>query len=319
MRADRLLSLVLLLQSRGRLSATALANELDVSVRTVYRDMVALGTAGIPVYADARGYQLVDGFRTQLTGLTADEARGLVLTGLPGAAAALGLAEAVAAAQLKLDAALPDALRERSARMRQRFHLDAPGWYQDGDEADHLSAVAEAVWEQQIITMRYETWSDVVSRRLAPYGLVLKAGTWYLVAATDGDVRTYKVNQILELAVLPERFEWPLGFDLARHWREHVVAFRTRLHQGTAVVRFAPAALPRLPHLMGRAVAEAATAGEVQPDGWTLATVPIESESHAEGAFLRLGAQAEVLRPESLRARIGATVSTLATLYELAG
>lgn len=315
MRADRLLSIVLLLQSRGRLSATALATELDVSVRTVYRDMVALGTAGIPVYADAHGYQLVDGFRTQLTGLTADEARGLVLTGLPGAASALGLASAVAAAQLKLDAALPDALRERAARMRQRFHLDAPGWYQDADEADHLAAVAAAVWEQHVITVRYETWSDVVARRLSPYGLVLKAGTWYLVAGADASVRTYKVNQILDLTVLPERFEWPAGFDLAAHWRAQVVSFRDRLYRGSAVARFAPEALPRLPHLMGRAVAEAAAAGEVQPDGWTLATVPIESESHAEGAFLRLGAQVEVLRPAALRARISATVAGLTSLY----
>jgi predicted DNA-binding transcriptional regulator YafY len=314
-RADRLLSIVLLLQSRGRRSAGQLAAELGVSVRTVYRDMVALGTAGIPVYADARGYQLVDGFRTQLTGLTADEARGLVLTGLPGAAAALGLADAVAVAQLKLDAALPDALRERAARMRQRFHLDAPGWYQDADEADHLGAVASAVWEQQVVSVRYETWSDVVSRRLEPYGLVLKAGTWYLVAGCGGAVRTYKVNQILELTTLPDRFEWPPGFDLARHWRAHVVSFRDRLRQGFAVVRFAPAALPRLPHLMGRAVADAAAAGEVGADGWTVATVPIESETHAEGAFLRLGAQVEVLRPESLRARIGATAAALAALY----
>jgi predicted DNA-binding transcriptional regulator YafY len=314
-RADRLLTIVLLLQNRGRLSATALAAELGVSVRTVYRDMVALGTAGIPVYADAHGYQLVDGFRTQLTGLTAEEARGLVLTGVPGAASALGLAEAVAAAQLKLDAALPDAMRERAARMRQRFHLDAPGWYQDADEADHLGAVAAAVWEQHVVAVRYETWSAVVERRIEPYGLVLKAGTWYLVAGADASVRTYKVNQILGLAVLPERFDWPDGFDLARHWREQVVSFRSRLQQGEAVVRFAPEAIPRLPHLMGRAVAEAAAAGEVGPDGWTLATVPIESESHAEGAFLRLGAQAEVLGPASLRARISATVAGLATLY----
>ena len=314
-RADRLLSIVLLLQSRGRLTAAQLAGQLGVSVRTIYRDMLALGTAGIPVYADPAGYQLVDGYRTQLTGLTADEARGLVLAGLPGPAAQLGLAGAVAAAQLKLSAALPDDLRERAERMRQRFHLDAPGWYHDGDHADHLAAVAEAVWHQQVVAVRYETWTSVVERRLEPYGLVLKAGTWYLVAGAKTAIRTYKVNQILDLTVLPERFDWPDGFDLAGHWRDHIVEFRSRLHQGDAWVRFSPAALDRLPHLMGRAVADAAAAGERQPDGWTLACVPIESESHAEGLFLRLGAEVEVLSPATLRARIAATVACLAALY----
>ncbi|HEU4426808.1 MAG TPA: HTH domain-containing protein, partial [Pilimelia sp.] len=182
MRADRLLSIVLLLQSRGRQTAGQLAAELEVSVRTIYRDVLALGSAGIPVYGDSTGYRLVDGYETRLTGLSADEARGLVLAGLPGAAADLGLAEAVTAAQLKLTAALPEALRERAARMRQRFHLDAPGWYHDGDNCDHLAAVADAVWRQHVIAVRYESWSRVVERRLEPYGLVLKAGKWYLVA-----------------------------------------------------------------------------------------------------------------------------------------
>lgn len=315
MRADRLLSIVLLLQSRGRLTAQQLATELEVSVRTIYRDMVALGTAGIPVYGDPSGYQLVDSYQTRLTGLTADEARGLVLTGLPGAAADLGLAEAVAAAQLKLAAALPDALRERATRMRQRFHLDAPGWYHDGDSSDHLEAVADAVWRQHVLAVRYEGWTREVDRRLEPYGLVLKAGKWYLVAHAGRGVRTFRVNQIRELTVLPETFAWPSGFDLAAHWREHITEFRTRLHKGEALVRLSPDALELLPHLMGRAVADAAAAGEPQADGWVLARVPIETETHAEREFLRLGAGAEVLEPESLRARLAATASTLSTLY----
>jgi predicted DNA-binding transcriptional regulator YafY len=314
-RADRLLSIVLLLQSRGRQTANQLAAELEVSVRTIYRDALALGTAGIPVHADSNGYALVDGYRTQLTGLTADEARGLVLAGLPGAAADLGLAEAVAAAQLKLAAALPEALRERATRMRQRFHLDAPGWYHDGDSSDHLAAVADAVWRQCVLSVRYENWTRVVNRRLEPYGLVLKAGKWYLVANAGRSVRTFRVNQIRELSVLPEQFDWPTGFDLATYWSAHVVEFRARLHQGEAVVRLSPAALDRLPHLMGRAVADAAATGELQPDGWLLARLPIESERHAEAEFLRLGAQVEVLQPVSLRKRLATTVASMATLY----
>jgi predicted DNA-binding transcriptional regulator YafY len=314
-RADRLLSIVLLLQSRGRQTAHQLAAELDVSVRTVYRDMLALGTVGIPVFGDSTGYRLVDGYRTQLTGLTEDEARGLVLAGLPGAAADLGLAEVVAAAQLKLAAALPEALQERVTRMRQRFHLDTPGWYQDGDSCDYLAVVADAVWRQQVISVRYENWTRVVNRRLEPYGLVLKAGRWYLVAHAGSGVRTFRVSQIRELSVLSDQFDWPAGFDLAAYWREHIVEFRARLYRGEALVRLSPTVLDRLPHLMGRAVADAAAAGQPQPDGWVLARVPIESDRHAEAEFLRLGAQVEVLEPASLRDRLTKTVAGLAALY----
>ncbi len=315
MRADRLLSIVLLLQSAGHRTAGELARALEVSVRTIYRDMVALGCAGIPVYADATGYRLVDGYRTQLTGLTPEEARGLVLAGLPGAAEELGLARAAAAAQLKLSAALPEAVRDGADQMRRRFLVDAPGWYHDGDRSDHLSAVADAVWQQRVIRVRYESWTGVLDHRLEPYGLVLKAGRWYVVAGAARGVATFRVNQIRQLTTAPERFDRPDGFDLDAYWRGHITRFRAQLHQGEAVVRLAPQALPRLAHLLGDAVAEAAARGEPQPDGWTVARVPVESQEHAEGAFLRLGAQVEVLAPQSLRDRLAATVTALAARY----
>ncbi|RKE05968.1 helix-turn-helix transcriptional regulator [Catellatospora citrea] len=315
MRADRLLSIVLLLQSRGRQTAHQLAAELEVSARTIYRDMQALGTAGIPVYGDATGYGLIDGYRTQLTGLTAAEARGLVLAELPGVAADLGLAEAVAAAQLKLAAALPDALRERTARMRQRFHLDTPGWYADRDSSEHLAALADAVWRQRTLAVRYENWTGSAEHRLEPYGLVLKAGKWYLVARAARGLRTFRVSQIRELTVLAEEFTWPDGFDLVAHWHEHIADFRARLVRGEALARFSPAAVELLPHLMGQAVVDAVAAGEPQPDGWILARVPIETDSHAEMQFLRLGVQVEVLAPAELRGRIAATVTELARTY----
>src|SRR5215467_7724469 len=221
MRASRLLSALLLLQTHGRMSARALAESLDVSVRTVYRDMTALHAAGVPVYAEGGpdgGYQLVDGFRTRLTGLTEDEARVLFLTGLPGPAAELGLGALVSAAELKLAAALPPSLLDSANRVRDRFHLDAPGWYAQGDASPHLGQVADALWQQRRIRVGYRRWKEPtdVRRTLDPLGLVLKAGIWYLVATADGgrSPRTYKVNQILDLAVTGERFQRPPAFDL---------------------------------------------------------------------------------------------------------
>lgn len=191
MKAGRLLSILLLLQTRGRMTAAELAQELEVSVRTVYRDAEALAAAGVPLYGDAGhsgGYQLLAGYRTRLTGLSTGEAEALFLSGMPGPAAELGLGQALSAAQLKLRAALPAELREQADRMRLRFHLDAPGWYAEHEETPYLAQVADAVWRGRVIEVRYRRWKEPqeVDRRLEPYGLVLKAGRWYLVAAPAG-------------------------------------------------------------------------------------------------------------------------------------
>jgi predicted DNA-binding transcriptional regulator YafY len=316
-RADRLLSIVLLLQARGCLTAPQLAAELEVSVRTVYRDMTAIGTAGIPVQAGPDGYCLVNGYRTRLTGLTAQEARGLVLAGLPSAAAELGLAEAVTTARLKLDATLPGSLREAAVRMRQRLHVDTPTWYDDGDASDYLTAVADAVWRQRVIDIRYDSWKRLGDHRLQPYGLVLKTGRWYLVAGSPRGPRTYRVSQIQALSLRDEEFDWPPGFDLAAYWRAHVAEFRAGLHTGDAVIRVAPAAAAAAARLLGHPAAAALEAGVTDPGGWLRATVPIESEAHACQQFLSLGADLEVVGPPSLRARLAEVAARLTVLYQV--
>jgi predicted DNA-binding transcriptional regulator YafY/CTP:molybdopterin cytidylyltransferase MocA len=318
-RASRLLSILLLLQTRGRLTAQQLADELEVSVRTIYRDVESLHGAGIPLYGDAGrdgGYRLLDGYRTRLTGLTTEEAEALFLAGLPGPAAELGLGTVVAAAQLKLKAALPGELRDRAQHIQERFLLDAPGWYSDGDEVPHLSAVADAVWRQKALQVRYSGWRRTVTRRLEPYGLVLKAGRWYLVAHGGRHLGTYKVNQILDLEVLDESFTRPGDFDLAGYWRDHVTDFRAQLYQGEALVRLSPAALERIGHLLGPTVAAAAADGTREADGWVRARLPIENLGHAETEFLKLGAEVEVLEPAELRDRLAAQAAALAALYQ---
>jgi predicted DNA-binding transcriptional regulator YafY len=263
MRASRLLSLLLLLQNRGRMSAAQLSVELGVTARTVYRDVEALAAAGVPVYAEhgpTGGYQLMDGYRTRLTGLTADEAESLFLTGMPQPAAELGLGAQVAAAELKLTAALPTPYRDASLRIRQRFHLDAPGWYRDPDPVPHLLAVADALWQDKVIEVRYRRWSPrpgEVTRSLHPLGLVLKAGVWYLVAAGHGEPRTYRVSAIVSLRPLPERVTRPDGFDLAEFWRAHVDRYERADTDEVATVRLTPNGIAALPTRSAR-----------RPRGW---------------------------------------------------
>lgn len=326
MRASRLVSLLLLLQTRGRMTARQLADELEVSVRTVYRDVESLHEAGIPLYGDAGpagGYQLLDGYRTRLTGLSADEAEAMFLAALPGPAAELGLGSVMAAAQLKVKAAMPAELADRSGRIQQRFLLDAPGWYDDGDTSPFLPAVADAVWNQRRVRVRYRRWTapTEVERTLAPYGIVLKTGKWYAVAESAGRVNTYRVNQILELAALDGdegRFERPADFDLPGYWARQVAEFRTRLVQGEAMIRLSPDGRRRLEEVMASDVVNAVNAtaeDDCERAGWVKATVPIESLTHAEGEFLKLGAGVEVLAPESLRERIAETAAGLARIY----
>ncbi|MCG6493812.1 YafY family protein [Kitasatospora sp. A2-31] len=307
MRASRLVTLLLLLQNRGRMTARELAGELEVSVRTVYRDVDALAAAGIPLYGaagHAGGYRLVDGYRTRLTGLTADEAQAAFLAALPGTAAELGLGEALATAQLKLRAALPAELREHADRIKERFLLDAPGWYGDVGRTPHLAAVAAAVWSRRAVVLKYRRWRapEEIERRVEPYGLVLKAGRWYLVAGGPSGIRTYRVDQIIGLDSPQEEFTVPEGFDLAEHWRRHLAEFRARLHTGEALVRLTPEGARRL---------------GVTPDGdgWTETRVPIESVDHAHGEFLRLGTDIQVVAPAELRDRIAGTVRALAARY----
>ncbi|MEV6874811.1 WYL domain-containing protein [Amycolatopsis sp. NPDC051128] len=323
MRASRLVSLLLLLQNRGRMSAARLAAELGVTARTVYRDVEALAAAGVPIYAEpgpAGGYQLMDGYRTRLTGLTAGEAGSLFLTGLPQPAAELGLGAEVAAAELKLMAALPTPYRDASVRIRQRFHLDAPGWYREADPVPRLLAAAEALWQDRLVEIRYRRWSPtpgVVTRQLRPLGLVLKAGVWYLVAAGRSEPRTYRVTNIEELRPLPEAFVRPGGFDLAEFWRDHVERYEESEAAETAVVRLSPAGIAALPEVLGPRATRLAmrTLEPADDEGWQRATIPLESVPHAAAGLLRLGADAQVLAPAELAAHLAETIRAMARLY----
>jgi predicted DNA-binding transcriptional regulator YafY len=323
MRASRLLSIMMLLQAKGRMSAETLAEELEVSVRTIYRDIDQLSAAGVPVYADIGrngGFALLDGWRTRLTGLTAPEARALFLSGLPGPASELGLGDDVAAAELKLLAALPADWQSEAQRMASRFHLDPRGWFSTGPRPEYLKLVADAVWNAQRLTIRYDSWTQVSERTVEPLGLVLKGGIWYLVARREAGYRTYKLSQIKALVATGESFEHPADFDLPRHWRESTAAFEREIYVGTARVRATVRGVSRLREISQRMREEIeAQAVEFDADGFAEFDIPIEEEGWAAHEMTKCGAEIEVLAPATLRARMVEIARRLAGFYAADG
>jgi predicted DNA-binding transcriptional regulator YafY len=259
---------------------------------------------------------LLDGYRTRLTGMTPVEAEALFLSGLPGPAAELGLGDAMAAAQLKLLAALPTERRDGAGRVAARFHLDPVGWYQNAERADTLPLLADAVWNTKRIRICYESWKATVERDLDPLGLALKAGVWYLVARAGGKPRTYRVSNILKLEVTEDAFTRPRDFDLAAYWGEWIKDFEARLYKGKATLRLSPEGMKRLA-LLAPPVQEMAkrTAGKPDKNGWVRVEIPIESVTHAVGDVLRLGVHAEALAPPDLRKRMAEIGAEMRALY----
>ena len=315
MRASRLVSLLLLLQTRGHLTAPELAEELEVSVRTVYRDVEALSAAGVPVYAEAGrggGFRLVEGYRTRLTGLSAKEAEALLLGGTPGPVGELGLGTVFAAAQAKLLAAMPKEVADRAFVVRQRFHLDSAGWFKSSRVPAHLGPVATAVWEGRRLEVVYRHYdSDEEAKRvLDPLGLVLKAGVWYLVASRDGESRTYRISRIRSARVLDEESSRPPDFNLPTYWAESV----SRFDVGAPCLAVTLLATTR-------AIAALHKHGcEPQPverpgRGRVRTTATFDDMDVAVRELMPLGGAVEVLDPPELRDRMREAADEIVAVY----
>jgi predicted DNA-binding transcriptional regulator YafY len=305
MRATRLVSLLLVLQTRGQLTAAELAGMLEISVRTVHRDMESLAAAGVPVEAvrgPTGGYRLAGGYRTRLTGLTADEAEALFAAGMPGPAAELGLGGELAAARLKLLAALPSELQERAARAARLFHLDTRGWFRSEDRVPHLPALSTALWSGCRVRIRYREGRRVVQRTVDPLGLVLKGGAWYLIARRSAGMRVYRVSRVAAVRALDETFERPAGFELTAFWDEWSRAFEQSRARTEVTVRVSEEVRRYLPGDL-----------RIQEDGSVV--VAFEDLGSAYRELLRFGVDVEVISPAELRERVAATGRELAELY----
>ncbi|MFH8486141.1 helix-turn-helix transcriptional regulator [Streptomyces longisporoflavus] len=322
MRAARLIKMVLLLQARPSMTAAELAGELEVSERTITRDAQALSEAGVPVYADrgrAGGYRLIGGYRTRLTGLGRSEAEALFLSGVPGALREMGLEDAASAARLKVSAALMPSLRDASQNASQRFHLDAPGWFKETQAPELLPPLADAVWDDRRVTARYRRQDAEVERELEPYGLVLKAGVWYLCARVPdtGSFRVYRIDRFTAIAAGDDRFVRDEEFDLPGFWDERAAQFARAILRAEVVLRLSEAGVRQLPYATDSASTREAleTASAPDEEGWVTLTLPVENETVAYTQLMSLGPDVEVLEPKALRERFARAAHQMADRY----
>jgi predicted DNA-binding transcriptional regulator YafY len=318
MRASRLLSILILLQIHGRVSARALSERFEVSKRTIYRDVDELSAAGVPIYARrgaAGGFALLDGWQTRLTGMTGEEAEAILLSSLPATAADLGFGETAATARLKLFAAMPAQSSSAARRVADRFHFDPVPWHRrPAPRREDLRLLARAVWECRQLSLIYESWTGSKRAILEPLGIVLKAGEYYFVALRRGRPAIHKLEYARDLALLDEGFERPTAFDLAAVWRVALDQFEASLRRGVARLRVAPTAMSRLGSLNAD-MAEPIFTATQQADGWRDVEVPIESVEHAASQLLGLGAEMQVLAPEALRTELKRRAEAVAALY----
>jgi predicted DNA-binding transcriptional regulator YafY len=317
-RADRLVSLVLLLQARRRTTAKALAKELEVSVRTVYRDLEALSAAGVPVLTESGpggGCQLLDGYRFPLRGLRPEEAEALLILGVPSVISELGLDRAVMAAhrQIRVTAG-----RGEGAAL---VHLDMPRWFRGQEEAPHLRTLAEALRRRQHLALGYACGDGPAgpgaARVVGPLWLVNKAGTWYLVAATrSGRVAVFRAGRISSARVLDEPFERPADFELPGFWERWSAEFTSTRPRLAVRLRASPEALAVFGEIFGDDARPALDAA-LPPDeqGWQVVTLSFEHELAAAHRLAGFGGRVEVLSPSSVRERLLATARGILGRY----
>ncbi len=332
MRADRLLVLLMLLQTRGRVTAQSLAKRLEVSERTIYRDLVALGMAGVPVYAErgpGGGWCLLEDYRTNLSRLTETEVHTLFLSGADGPLQDLGLGKAREDALLKLLAALPSVYRRNAEMARQRVHLDATSWFHHEEAVPYLSLLQEAVWNDRRLHIIYRHYDDTIAERhVNPYGLVAKASIWYLVGTSDesgGEMRVYRVGRIISAELLPDHFERPQEFDLPEFWKPWISAFEKSRYPYRVTLRIASGSVNELAYAFGDEVQSVARQTETIEEtektektgktGKITLSLQFESLSQARTRLFSVGTMVEVLEPLELRESLAQFAAEIAQFY----
>jgi predicted DNA-binding transcriptional regulator YafY len=308
---------MLLLQVHHRVTARELAERLEVSERTILRDMEALSRSGIPVFAERGangGWQLMDNYEANLTGLSLAEIQSLFLTKPPRLLADLGLRQAAESALIKLFAALPSIYRRDAEFVRQRIHIDGAGWQRSREDLTFLPVVQEAIWQEKKLKMTYRRADNTSSERTVdPLGLVAKANTWYLVALVEGEYRTYRISRIAAATVGDEACIRPDGLDLAVHWEKSSNEFRANLPRYPVIVRAAPGLLDRM-RWTGR-FSNLTRIEEPGSDGWQQIHIQFQVDWEARDYLLGCGPDVEVISPPELREQIANAARAVVELY----
>ena len=320
MRADRLLSMLLLLQTHGRMSAGKLAAELEVSERTIYRDIEALSTAGIPVYGEPGpegGYALLDNYRTRLTGLSEGEVRAFFMLGIPEPLMKLGVGQELKTALLKLAAALPGEHLHTEKHVRQRFYLDSMWWQQVAEPVAHLGTVHQAVLaDRKLCITRRLPFPGEMEQLVDPYGLVAKAGIWYLVYSVHGRIGTHRVDSLLDVRLSEETFARPADFDLEVFWKDWCAEQELLFAYYTAKIRTTPDLLPVLRRHFGEHINTIVEeTGPPDAEGRITLELPFESLEAARERLLGYGRAVEVLWPPALRRSVLDYAEQIVNLY----
>lgn len=318
MRADRLLSIVLLLQANHQMTSRDLAARLEVSERTIHRDMEALSGAGIPVTAargSGGGWSLLGDYRTSLTGLNEAEIQSLFLTKPAQLLADLHLEKAADGALLKLLASLPSPFRQGAERARQRIHVDVSGWSRREEAVPFLPVLQEALWMERKLAITYERGenSEPVERLLSPLGLVAKGSVWYLVGAVEGNVRTYRVSRISQVEVLDQAAPVPAEFNLAEYWEKSSSTFKSSVPKYLASFWVSPAVVLRL-RFAGR-FARVQETDETDARGWKKVRVGFDVEEMACEYAVSFGPSLEVIEPSTLREKVIAMTRATLDFY----
>lgn len=318
MRADRLISILLLLQNNERMTTRELAKELEVTERTIHRDMEALSAAGIPVLAERGkfgGWKLLEKYRTNLTGLKADEIKTLLLSPSFEHLADLGISDDWKEARQKLLAAIPTPLKDGVKDISNRIHIDTSTWRQTPREMKSFGIVQQAVWEEKKLQIQYEKADKHTSDRIVePLGLVAKGNTWYLIAASEEKIKSYRVSRILDAELINENFSRPNDFDLSGYWQESKQKFISSLPRFEVEVEMSPSIIQRI-NFTGRFVQVIHT-DSPKDDGWISASLCFDTEQEAREYILGFGIQIKIVRPVSLRKSVGEMAESVVNLYK---
>jgi predicted DNA-binding transcriptional regulator YafY len=279
---------------------------MEVSQRTIYRDLTALSSAGVPVYTErgpGGGITLLEEYRTTLTGLTPDEARALFMMSIPAPLAQLGVARQLKAAMLKLSASLPDSRRQEEERARQRIHLDSSAWFQSDEPVPFLATVQQAVWQDRWLHIKYRVNINVeVEQDVCPYGLVAKTNVWHLVYGRKEAIRVIPVASIVEALMLPQDFTRPDEFDLATYWEDYCSDYELDRASFLVRLRVSPEIQADLHLIFGKEAQEAAAHATAKDAlGWITIELLFDSFATARTRLLGLGRAVEVLEPGPLR------------------